>query len=444
LCLGFLILLPRFLLDAIRHGKYVAGFSERLGSITPLASDKPVVWLHSVSVGETQAARPLVLSLKQRYPDHQLVVSTTTLTGQNLARDIFKNDAARIFYFPFDWRWTVRRSLKAIRPNVVLLMETELWPNFLRECSAHEIPVALVNGRLSQQSFRRYRIIKSFMKRVLASLRLAAMQTSEDAQRLRALGMRPENICVLGSLKFDAGVLQSNVALVDDFKRRFGVDEKSQLILAASTHAPEEKIILDVYKDLFAGSSPSPRLLIAPRHPERFTEVANLLNNSGFQFVRRSAPEAASDATAEVVLLDSIGELASLYALATVVFVGGSIARTGGHNILEPAAVGASVITGPHTFNFQDIVETFAQAGALRQLPYLPEPEIAEALKQSIAELLNDPTMRQELGERAKKLVNENLGATIRTVTAVEPLFVSTQVATQASGVVKPDRVSTA
>src|SRR5215212_2352534 len=193
LSLGLLVLIPHFLFQALAHGKYIAGLRQRLGSV-PSVNGKPVIWLHCVSVGETQAARPLAQRLKHEFPHHALVVSTITLTGQRLARDVFRNQAASVFYFPFDWRWSVRRALKTIDPAVVLIMETELWPNFLRECRSRRIPVAVVNGRISRQSYRRYRLIKFFLRRVLSSLSLAVMQSETDAERLRELGMSKEKL----------------------------------------------------------------------------------------------------------------------------------------------------------------------------------------------------------------------------------------------------------
>src|ERR1043166_9497018 len=203
LTLGLIVLLPYYLIQALAHGKYIAGLRQRLGSIPPV-NGKPVIWLHCVSVGETQAARPLAKRLKQQFPHHALAVSTITLTGQTLARDVFRNHAASVFHFPFDWRSTVRRALKAVNPAVVLIMETELWPNFLRECNDRRIPVALVNGRISRQSFRRYRLIKSFFRRVLSSLSIAVMQSETDASRLRELGMSDDKLYTAGNLKFDA------------------------------------------------------------------------------------------------------------------------------------------------------------------------------------------------------------------------------------------------
>src|SRR5690242_15101261 len=237
LSLGLIVLIPHFLFQALAHGKYIAGLRERLGSVPPV-NGKPVIWLHCVSVGETQAARPLAKRLKQQFPHHDLVVSTITLTGQNLARDVFRNDAKSIIYFPFDWRWTVRRALKAINPAVVLIMETELWPNFLRECKTRRIPVALVNGRTSRQSYRRYSLIKPFLRRVLSSLSIAVMQSETDAERLEDLGMPTEKLFNAGNLKFDAEPAGELTSKTEELRTRFAFDRSVPLILAASTHAP--------------------------------------------------------------------------------------------------------------------------------------------------------------------------------------------------------------
>jgi 3-deoxy-D-manno-octulosonic-acid transferase len=415
--LAFLLLLPRFLFDAFRHGKYVAGFRERLGHLSPIENHgRPVIWIHCVSVGETQAARPLVEGLRYRYPNHSIVVSTITLTGQNLARKVFKDDAEKVFYFPFDWRWVTRRTLTAINPAAVLMLETELWPGFLRECQAREIPVAIVNGRLSEQSFRRYRWVKSFMSRVLSSVSLAIMQTEADAERLRKLGMDSAKTFVSGNLKFDVRTVPADDSLSAEFRERFGLTNEAPLILAASTHEPEEVIILNAWRQLISRWESKPRLMIAPRHPERFAEVADLLKTSGLRWTRRTAPRNPSEANAEVILLDSIGELQSVYSLASIVFVGGSIADTGGHNILEPAAVGAAVITGPYTYNFQLVVKKFLDAGAIVQLQPMSDSAAIVELGNQISELLSDPKRRQDLGARARSLVAQNRGATERTL----------------------------
>jgi 3-deoxy-D-manno-octulosonic-acid transferase len=421
--LAILVLLPRFLFDAFHHGKYVAGFRERLGFVTPLPPDgRPVIWIHCVSVGEAQAARPLVKGLRDLFPHHRLVVSTITQTGQNLAREIFRQDVDRIFYFPFDWRWIVRKTLTAINPTAVLIMETELWPGFLRECGIKQIPVAIVNGRLSPQSFRRYRMIKGFMTRVLSSISLAIMQTEADAERLRYLGMDPSKTKVSGNLKFDAGTVAVNDPLTAAFRERFRM-ENTPLILAASTHSPEERIILAAFKHITSTSSPGVQLMIAPRHPERFNEVAGLIESAGFRWIRRSAQQTSEDSKAQVILLDSIGELQAMYALASVVFVGGSIAKSGGHNILEPAAVGACIITGSYTHNFHQILQTFVKADAVIQLPRIPEPEAPLALANTISPLLANRERRDELGKRAQTLVHENRGATQRALNLLETII---------------------
>lgn len=421
LTFGFLVLLPRFLFDALRHGKYVAGFGERLGKVDPLKpAVQPVVWLHCVSVGESQAARPLVAGIRERFPDLSIVVSTTTLTGQKLAREIFKNEAARVFYFPFDWRWTVRRSLRAIRPTSVLIMETEIWPRFFRECQNQGIPLAIVNGRLSSQSFRRYKWIKFFLKQVLPALTRAVMQTETDAGRIIELGLDQSRVAVAGNMKFDAGTVNGSSSVIAELRDRYNITEATQLLLAASTHAPEESVILE---SLTKTNRSDLRLLIAPRHPERFDDVAFLLDQSGLHWSRRSSTPRASDKFCDAILLDTIGELSAIYSLATIVFVGGSISATGGHNILEPAAAGAAIITGPHMHNFAAISRAFVNAGAIIQLSSGNHRESANALAAAVNDLLSNNALRLELQIKAKQLVELNRGATERTLHYLEPIL---------------------
>ncbi|MBA3355886.1 MAG: 3-deoxy-D-manno-octulosonic acid transferase [Pyrinomonadaceae bacterium] len=426
LTLGFLVLLPRFLFDAFRHGKYVAGFRQRLGSLSGIESQgRPVVWIHCVSVGESQAARPLVRSIRQRFPEHLLVISTTTLTGQNLARELFKTDVAKVFYFPFDWRWTVRRALRAINPSAILIMETELWPGFLRECHTLQIPVAIVNGRISHQSFRRYNWISGFVSRVLECLSVGIMQTEADAERIRSLGLPASRVFVSGNLKFDAGTMPSSNSLAGELQQRFSIANEAPLILAASTHAPEERLMLEAFQRLKTGTSQKTRLMLAPRHPERFAEIASLLDSSGLTWTRRSNLASPIDQTCEAILLDTIGELPAIYSLAAVVFVGGSIANKGGHNIVEPAAVSAAIVTGAHTHNFDSIVTVFAENQAMIQLPFLSEGQAGSALGSVFRELLADKQRRRELGQRAKHLVEQNQGATERTLDLLASLLMS-------------------
>lgn len=418
LTLGFLVLLPRFLVDVLRHGKYVGGFKERLGIIDPLSVKQPVIWLHCVSVGETQAARPLVEALRHQFPDYQFVISTTTVTGQRLAREVFKGSAARIIYFPFDWTFSTKRALERINPAAVLLMETEIWPGFLRQCSLKRVSIVIVNGRLSDHSFRRYSLARSFIARVLRTIDLAVMQSEEDANRIRALGLPEEKIFVSGNLKFDAGTIPLDGALSETLRSQYSSPDRP-LLVAASTHAPEERILIEAFRELINGPQ-RPRLLIAPRHPERFAEVASLMESSGLSWIRRTSGE---DPDADLILFDTIGELTAVYPLAQIVFVGGSISKNGGHNILEPAAVGSCIITGPYTFNFKGIVKAFVAADAIVQLPQLQESGMRIELVKVFSSLMADPNRRLDLGRRAKLLLRANQGATKRTLGLIAPIL---------------------
>ena len=293
LTVGFVLMLPRFAIDAFRTRKYVTGLRQRLGDLPKLpASDQPLIWLHCVSVGETEAARPLVRALRERFPSYRLVVSTTTVTGQQVAQRVFQQEAVAVFYFPIDWVWTVRRVLRALNPSAVLIMETELWPNLLRTCRRQSIPVALVNGRISATSFRRYRMIRLFTARMLSNLTMAIMQSERDVTRIRELGMASERTSLSGNLKFDgANSAGNDAALSSTIRSRFGFKESESLIVAASTHWPEEQVLIDAFKRVNQSEQDSRvRLLIAPRHPERFTEVADLIADSGLSWARRSTP----------------------------------------------------------------------------------------------------------------------------------------------------------
>lgn len=424
LTFGLIVLIPRLLSQALAHGKYVSSIRQRLGSLPALTeSSLPTIWLHCVSVGETQAARPLVTQLKRKFPNHRLIVSTITLTGQKLARDVFKDEAQQVVYFPFDWYWCVSRALAAVKPDVVLIMETELWPNFLRCCRRRGIPVALVNGRISKQSFRGYRLIRFFVSPVIANLSLAVMQSKADAARLRFLGMPQNKLFVTGNLKFDASPSATSDAVTEEIRARFHLQPDIPLILAASTHSGEERIIVQSFRKLKENSTGAIRLMIAPRHPERFAEVASLLDSLGVAWARRSQTPNENDATAEVILLDTIGELPAIYSLATIVFVGGSMVEKGGHNVLEPAAAGSAVITGAHTDNFEAVVDLLDQNGAIVKLPRLDEDELVIRLHEEFRQLLEFPNRRQEMGHNAQKMVTDNRGAAERTLALITPLL---------------------
>ncbi len=423
--LGFIVLLPRFIFDAIFKGKYAAGFKQRLGFLAHRDPKKPrPVWLHCVSVGEVNAARLLATKLKQEFPDKSLVVSTTTRTGQKLAKTAFADTADLVFYFPYDWRSTVRRALHRLRPSVVLLMETEIWPNFIRESYHAKARLAIVNGRLSEKSLDRYTKIKKFMKRVLGYLDLAVMQTNGDATRLMELGLRASKARVAGNLKFDIDLDAPEAALTEEFRRRFGITADVPLILAASTHSPEESWLLDAFKEVWKSSGDNlPRLMIAPRHPERFNEVAELVKKTGFTWVRRSEAVSERDRNAEIILLDSIGELRSCYPLAEIAFVGGSLIPHGGQSIFEPAAAGCAVVTGPHTANFAAAVKEFLERDALVQLPKASKNQIVARLTEAFQELLASPDRRAELGSHALEVIESNRGAVDHTIEYLTPIL---------------------
>jgi 3-deoxy-D-manno-octulosonic-acid transferase len=422
--IGFLFLVPYFLFQALTHGKYLEGLRQRLGSLDGLQlPPRPVIWLHCVSVGETQAARPLVDRLLKEFPEYSLVVSTTTATGQNLARNVFGSKADAVIYFPFDWSWSVHRALRKVRPSVVLIMETELWPNFLRACDKQDIPVAVVNGRISKQSFRRYSLVRFFITDILSHVTLAVMQSQKDGERIAALGLPTERLRVSGNLKFDVDHGSDKVEVTADLKQRFGFDNELPVILAASTHHPEEKILVDSFKKL--QETTSVRLVIAPRHPERFEDVAKLIETSGLSWSRRTDPGDSKDRDVDVVLLNTIGELQAVYPLATIVFVGGSIIDRGGHNVLEPAAAGTCVVTGAHTHNFHAIVDLLIEADALVQLHPVDPENAASTVTTELKHLLEKRERRVELATNATRIIVENRGTADRTIEMIRPLFMS-------------------
>jgi 3-deoxy-D-manno-octulosonic-acid transferase len=433
LTLGLVILLPRFAVDALRAGKYVTGLRERLGRI-PIQNDRdrPLIWLHCVSVGETEAAKPLVKALSERFPLHRLAVSTTTVTGQQVARRAFK-DTATIFYFPLDLNWIVRRVLGTLRPSVVLIVETELWPNLLRECHRQSIPVALLNGRISENSFRRYLWIRSFMRRVLGNISVALMQSHADAERIRELGMPADRLLTHGNIKFDGAELsEADTSVAESFRDRFAFSSDQNIIVAASTHDPEETIVIEAFRRLIDSKhANSARLIVAPRHPERFEEIAKQLDAAGLKWSRRSAPASDADRFANMVLMDSLGELRAVYTLADVAFVGGSIAQRGGHNVLEPASQGICTVTGPHMNNFTSITSALLEEDAIVQMPEVPIEEAASVLASTLRDLLESPDRRQQIGARARAVCDRNRGATEKTVQTISQLLQNTEAARQ-------------
>jgi 3-deoxy-D-manno-octulosonic-acid transferase len=364
------------------------------------------IWIHAVSVGEVLTARPLISDLKRRYPELRMFLSTTTLAGQQLARRSVQ-DVDAVFYFPFDLAIFVRRTLDLVRPRLFIMMETEIWPNLLRECRARGVKTAVVNGRLSARSFPRYRMIRGFMRRVLDHVDRFLVQSEESARRFIDLGADPARVVVTGSLKFDSLELPS-AALQSRSRERvlryFRVPASRPVIVAGSTMKGEEPAVLRSFRRARA-SMPQALLVIAPRNPERFGEVEQLARSEGWKVARRSDLAIDTEPRVDVVILDTIGELATVYQIATVVFVGGSLVATGGHNVLEPAVFGKPIVFGPHMENFAEIADAFVTNGAGVQLA--TEQDLDEA----VVSLMGDPVRRARLGAAARALVEANRGA---------------------------------
>lgn len=426
LTIAFIALLPYSIYRAVFNRKYLRNLRERMGLPPRALNDeavsdlRPVIWVHAVSVGETLAAKPLIAALRARFPQHRLVVSTTTATGQLVARSgVIEADG--FCYFPFDWRFAVRRSLDAIHPQIVILMESELWLNFLSECEARRIPVIIANGRVSDRSFARSQKFGFFVKRLYALVTRFAMQSRVDAERAVALGAPVERVIVSGNLKFEIGDVNESPKIVETAR---SLDENfalssSPLIIAGSASEGEEEIVLAAFEQLRKECAfERVRLLIAPRHPERFDAVERLLKSSKLSYARRSSPGGDCKAAA-VILLDTVGELAPLYRFASVVFVGGSLIPKGGHNILEPALYAKPIIVGPHMENFREIAREFLNRGALIQLRDAEHQRLARELRG----LLNDKARAEKLGSNARRAIDENRGATARTVEIVSELI---------------------
>jgi len=408
---------PLWLVQMARHRKYRAGLGERLGRVPArlrTGNAGRVIWVHAVSVGEVLAVSGLIAELRARFPGHRVVVSTTTATGQKLARDRF--GAENAFYFPLDFGFAVRPYLRALHPELVIVAETEFWPNFLRLAHAGGAHVAVVNARISDRSFPRYRRFRSFMRPVLRNIDVFLTQGEEDRRRLLEIGAAGERVEVSGNLKFDvrAGAVAPIVTTLRGAIQRGG---GGPLLVCGSTVEGEESLLLRAFAEVLT-KLPAAVMVLAPRHPERFAGAASLLETSGLRWWRRSQWDGGGEVRGGVFLLDSIGELAAMYALAEVAFVGGSLTPRGGHNILEAAQHGAAILVGPHTENFRDIIELFLRAGALR---VVTEAEFTPAL----LELLSDEARRHEPGTRAAEVLRAHAGATARTLAALADLLSS-------------------
>jgi 3-deoxy-D-manno-octulosonic-acid transferase len=426
---------PYLAYQAIRYKKYISSLSQRMGYL-PVSFNldgEESIWIHAVSVGEVLTARALVADLKRRYPQLRIFLSTTTLGGQQVARRNVQ-DVDAVFYFPFDLAFIVRRTLRLVRPRVFIMMETEIWPNLLRACKTLGVATVMVNGRISSRSYPRYRLVRPFMRNVLMHVDKFCMQSEESARRIIDIGADPAKVTVTGSLKFDSLDVPGASAIEGRGQNRvlryFRMTSGRPVIVAGSTMRGEEEPLLQAFRRL-KSSVTNPMLVLAPRNPERFGEVVQIARTHAFVTVRRSDLPIDAEPRAEVVVLDTVGELAQVYQIATAVFVGGSLVDTGGHNILEPAVFGKPIVFGPHMQNFKEIAATFLAHDAAVQIPN------SRALEDALLALLIDPVRRARLGAAARALVESNRGAkekSLAVIGQVLPLRGS-------MGVVRPFRV---
>jgi len=393
---------PYWIYEMLRHRKYRKGLWERMGLVPSRlgSGGRASVWVHAVSVGEVLAVSELVRRSGTEFPQHRVVVSTTTDTGQALARKLF--GAENVFYFPLDFAFAVRRWMSTLRPELIVIAETEFWPNSLRSAKEHGARVAIVNARISDRSLPGYRRWRRILRRVLAGVEVFLAQTPEDAKRLIGIGAPEERVFVGGNLKYDVATPMAT-PIVGQLRTLFAESGAGPVLVCGSTVEGEEALLIEAFKNVGAHYSGAV-MLLAPRHPQRFDEVAELIERSGVPLRRRSQWD-RHGLKGSVLLVDSIGELASLYALADVAFVGGSLVPRGGHNIIEPALHGVAIVVGPHTENFRDIVGLFLAKGGLRVVK-------AEEVGAEFLRLLQSDSERTALGRRAAETLRSQQGAT--------------------------------
>lgn len=427
-----LIASPWIFWSAYKHGKYREGFREKfLGRVPRREGDRPRAWLHAVSVGEVNLLATIIGELSARLPEWEIVISTTTKTGYDLA--CRKYPSRTVFYCPLDFSWAVAAALRRLRPTLLVLAELELWPNLVAAAKRRGVPVAIINGRLSDKSYQGYRKLRPFIARSLRRVDLIAAQNEETAERFRRLGARTDAVRVTGSLKFDGAQTDRANPRTAELREMAGLIGEEIVFLAGSTQAPEEEFALAIFRRL-APTHPQLRLIIVPRHQERFEDVADLIAESGVPWQRRSNLPIESYGSRDhsenhpwrVMLIDAIGELGAWWGAAHVGFVGGSFGSRGGQNMLEPAAYGVATCFGPNTWNFRDIVSRLLEAEGAAVV------HDAAELEAFVRRAIDDPVWARSLGQHARQLVLSQQGATKRTAELIQSL-VSPEAMTQAT-----------
>jgi 3-deoxy-D-manno-octulosonic-acid transferase len=410
-----LVASPWVIWSAWKHGKYREGFAAKfLGQVPVRTSNRPCVWLHAVSVGEVNLLSSTIGALTRKRPEVECVISTTTKAGYELA--IKKYADHTVFYCPLDFSWAVNRAMRRIRPDLLVLAELELWPNLIAAAKQQGVKVAIINGRLSDKSFRGYSRVRALVTRVLQKIDVIAAQNEETAERFRKLGANSSAIISTGSLKFDGSQTDRNNSRTRELKSLAQFSEGDLIFLAGSTQDPEEAMAVRIFQTLVP-QFPKLKLVLVPRHPQRFDEVATLLAKSDLDWVRRSELASARGTPYSVLLVDTVGELGAWWGTATAGFVGGSFGSRGGQNMLEPAAYGVATCFGPNTWNFRDIVAQIVKADGAEVVN--SEAEFAAFVRR----VLENRAWAAELGQRARELVLSQQGATKRTVDLLLPLL---------------------
>ncbi|MBN1360479.1 MAG: 3-deoxy-D-manno-octulosonic acid transferase [Sedimentisphaerales bacterium] len=411
--LGGLLYSPVVVYRMVRHRRYRHGWDQRFGRIARTAPEKRCIWLHAVSVGEVNAAKTLLTEIEKRFGDYEIIVSTTTDTGFARAQAVFGSKWS-VCFFPFDFSWVMARAFRRVNPALCLLMELEVWPNFIRVAQQRDVPVVVVNGRISDRGFKRYCWVKPIIQRFFSRLTLVLAQTTQYAERFRCLGCPAERVVVTSSLKYDTAPLTDHVAGADVLARQLGLTD-APLWVAGGTGNDEEKIVLGAYKSLIEDHRlRRVRLAVVPRKPERFNEVAQLIAQMGLPLLRYSqvkeaAPREDHDSGA-VILGDTMGDLRKFYSLATVIFVGRSLVPMGGSDMMEAAALGKCTLFGPHTFNFRQTVDALLAGGGAVEVK--DEAGLLPAVKRCLLE----PDYAQAIAQRGRQVIKDNQGATARTI----------------------------